>query len=48
MIISGTVLLICFRATELVEDTSIVLLNGSQKTNLGIIEWIQRERLQVI
>lgn len=45
MIIPGTVLLICFGATELVEDMSIALLNGSQKANLGRIEWIQREEL---
>lgn len=34
MIVSGTVLLICFGATEVVEDMSIVLLNGSQKKQI--------------
>lgn len=41
-------MLICFGATKLVEveeGVSIVLLNGSQKANLGRIEWVQREEL---
>lgn len=30
------------------QDASIALLNGSLKANIGRIEWIQREELQVI